>query len=109
MNNQYLVIKLSGNWIEREQTKQKIKMLVEDIDVLVDTNIVTCQSIQTIPKVDLSLRPESEEYVKRKIADALGNFIVENGLVRYYQSEEQFNVKITGEITVISKVGVNEK
>ena len=57
MNNQYLVVKLQGNWIEREQIKRRIEMFVGDIDVLDDKDIVTCHDTQEITKELTTTKP----------------------------------------------------
>lgn len=103
MNNQYLVIKLPGNWIEREQKKQRVKMFVEDIDVLDDENIITCHCTQAIPKERFVLKEDFKEYVKGKIAVGIGEYLLEKGLIRFKESEEDYTIKIDGVITVISE------
>lgn len=75
MNNQYLVIKLLGNWIEREQTKQRVKMFFDDIDVLNDENIITCHCTQSIPKERFILKEDYKEYIKAKIAVGIGEYL----------------------------------
>ncbi len=103
MNNQYLVIKLSGNWIKREQTKQIVKMFVEDIDVLNDENVITCHATQTITKERSYAYDAFKDYSKERIAVALGKYLLEQGLIRFVESEEEHTIKIDGEITVISE------
>lgn len=103
MKNQYLVIKLHGNWIEREQTKQRVKMFVEDIDVLNDENIITCHCTQAIAKEHFICKEDFKDYVKRKIAVGIGEYLLEKGLIRFKESEEEYTIKIDGVITVISE------
>lgn len=103
MNNQYLVIKLHGNWIDREQTKQRVKMFVEDIDVLNDENIITCHCTQAIPKERFILKEDYKDYVKGKIAVGIGEYLLEQGLIRFVEREEEYMIKIDGVITVISE------
>ena len=104
MKNQYLVIKLHGNLIEREQTKQRVKMFVEDIDVLNDENIVTCHCTKTITKEQSYCYGAFKDYSKEKIAVAIGKYLLEQGLIRFIESEEGYTIKIDGVITVISEV-----
>lgn len=103
MKNQYLVIKLHGNWIEREQTKQRVKMSVEDIDVLNDENIITCHCTQAIAQESFICKKGFKDYVKRKIAVGIGEYLLEKGLIRFKESEEEYTIKIDGVITVISE------
>lgn len=103
MNNQYLVIKLHGNWIDREQTKQRVKMFVEDIDVLNDENIVTCHCTQAITKEQNYLYEAFKDYSKERIAIAIGKHLLEQGVIRFSESEDKYTIKIDGVITVISE------
>lgn len=101
MNNQYLVVKLQGNWIEREQIKRRIEMFVGDIDVLDDKDIVTCHDTQEIAKEHSYHYEAFKDYSKKRIAVAIAERLLEQGLIRFVESEEEHTIKIDGEITVI--------
>lgn len=101
MNNQYLVVRLHGNWIDREQTKKRVKMFAEEADVLDDENIVICRGTQQITKEQSYCYGAFKDYAKGRIAVGIGEFLLEHGLIRFVESEEEHTIKIEGEITVI--------
>lgn len=102
INNQYLVIKLSGNWIAREQTRQKVKWAIDDIDVLDEKNVVTCHGAQLVRKEDCDRYKDLKDRIKESVAVALGKCLLERELISFVETKEGHNtIKIEGVVTVI--------
>lgn len=101
MNNRYLVIKLHGNFIENEQIKQRVKMFLNDIDVLNDEDVVTCYATKQISKEYICLYEELKDYTKQEIAVGLGKYLLDQGFINFVEREEEHSIKIYGAITVI--------
>lgn len=99
MDRRYLVIKLPDDAIEREQTKQNIKMLVGDNNVLNDENIITCRIVEAIPKHFFV--EDVEKYVKEKFAMSIGKYLFENELIRFDRREDVDDIKIGATITIL--------
>lgn len=105
---EYLVIKLKGNWIEREQTKKRVEMFFNDLDIMSAENVVTYKFAQKIEK-EHSYRYEAfKDYSKRRIANALGEQFLGDGVICFNESEDENGIKIEGVITVISETQKND-
>ena len=103
MSNHYLVLKLPGNWIEREQKKQRIKMFADNIDVLEESNVYTCHATKSILKEMFHTDEAFKNHIKGRIAVAIGEHLLEKGMIRFNESESKYGIVIDGEITVISE------
>ena len=104
MDNQYLVIKLSGGATEREQIKQDIKMLVGDNNVLNDENIATFRCVEAIPNHLVNDDLDNVvEHIKEKIAICIGKHLFESRLISFDQCEDVDDIKIGATITVIGE------
>ena len=104
MNNKYLVIKLPGNWIDREQIKQRIKIML-GVEVLDERSVVTYSGTQYMSAACKHDNKECEDYIKRSIASSIGRRIAATGLMRFSESQKDIcNIGITGEVTVIEEV-----
>lgn len=102
INNQYLVIKLPGDWIERDQTRAKVKWALDDIDVLDKKNVVTCHCAQLVRKEDCDLYKDLKDRTKERMAVALGKCLLERGLISFVETKGEYNtIKIEGVVTVI--------
>lgn len=103
MNNKYLVIKLPGNWIDREQIKQRVKMML-GVDVLDERQVVTCTGTQCISVERKRNDAGYEEYMKHLIAGSIGQGLAAEGLMSFTEEQKiDGMVRITGEITVIKE------
>lgn len=102
MNNRYLVIKLHGDFVENDKTKQRVKMLLNDIDVLNDEDVVTCYSTKRISKEYIFRYEEIKDYLKEEIAVGLGKYLLDQGFINFVEREEKHFIKIEGAITVIN-------
>lgn len=100
---EYLVIKLKGNWIEREQTKKRVEMFFNDLDIISAENVVTYKLVQKIEKENSYRYEAFKDYSKRRIADAIGEHFLKDGLICFNETEDENGIKIEGVITVISE------
>jgi hypothetical protein len=96
------VIKLHGNFIENEQIKQRVKMFLNDIDVLNDEDVVTCYATKRISKEYICRDEELKDYAKQELAVALGKYLLDQGFLNFVEREERHCIKIDGAITVIN-------
>ena len=105
MDNQYLVIKLPGNWIEREQCKQYYKRSVYGTDLeFVDDK--TIRAVHFIPDF-LSSNEDFKNRVKKGIATHIGEQLLEKGMLVFTETEEhsvcrEKGITIKAQITVIN-------
>lgn len=102
MNNRYLVIKLHGDFVENDKTKQRVKMFLNDIDVLNDEDVVTCYATKRISKEYVCRYEDFKDYSKQEIAVALGKYLLDQGFINFVEREEKHFIKIDGAITVIN-------
>lgn len=105
INNKYLVIKLPGNWIQREQCKQYYKHSVYGADLeFVDDETIRAGSF--IPYFLIS----SEDFknrAKKNIARYIGEQLLEKGMLVFTEPEEhsvcgEKGIMIKAQITVIN-------
>lgn len=101
-DQEYLVIKLPGGWIEREQARQKVKWAIGDIDVLDEKNVVVCRGAQLVHKEDCDRYKDLKDRTKERVAVALGKCLLERELISFVETKEGHNtIKIEGVVTVI--------
>lgn len=101
-DQEYLVIKLPGGWIEREQARQKVKWAIDDIDVLDEKNVVVCRGAQLVRKEDCDRYKDLKDRTKERVAVALGKYLLERELISFVETKEGYNtIKIEGVVTVI--------
>ncbi|MBR4000285.1 MAG: hypothetical protein IKI93_18300 [Clostridia bacterium] len=102
--SEYIVIKLPGNWIEREQMKVRIKALL-DAEVLDERNIVTYRCRQMIDEE--RYRGEAaikfEDYIKDEMAVRLGRNLLSEGLFRISKERNRFGTTLEGKILIINE------
>ncbi len=103
MKNQYLVIKLPGNWIEQEQTRKRVKVFL-GVDVLDERSVVTYSGTQDILRERRRCDKGCVDYVKSQIAYSLGKRLLSDGRIRFSENtKDSYTVSITGEITIINE------
>ena len=108
MDNQYLVIKLPGNWIEREQCKQFYKRSVYGADLeFVDDK--TIQAEYFIPEsVLLRFGEDFKNQSKKRIATHIGEQLLEKGMINFTEIQErgvgglERGLVIKAQITIIN-------
>lgn len=112
--NEYLVIRLKGSWIDREQTKGRVEMLLDGVcEVVKDDELVTNSAWQTIPEDGLfNLGENAKERIKQNIASNLGIYLMKKGLISFVETTENYGrelnaIKITGTVTTMK--GVNNE
>lgn len=100
MNNKYLVIKLPGNWIDREQIKQRVKMIL-GVEVMDERSVATycgTQAVATVRKCN------DKDYIKHNIASSIGQHLAADGLIHFREDRvNDHTVSIIGEVTVIKE------
>ena len=111
-NNKYLVIKLPGNWIEREQCKQFFKLSVygTDLEFVGDENIKSIGAEQFIPEeVSLRLNEEIKSQIKKGIAKHIGLQLLQKGMIDFTETQErgmhgtERGLTIKAQITIINE------
>ena len=108
MDNQYLVIKLPGNWIEREQCKQYYKRSVYGADLeFVDDKTIRAEHF--IPEsVLLRFGEDFKNQAKKRIATHIGEQLLEKGMLVFTETKErgvgglERGLVIEAQITVIN-------
>lgn len=99
----YILLKVRGSWIEREQTKGLIAMHFPDFVEVVREGIITVQAKQAIPKEfvykhkDINLMEET----KKRISIDLGRYLLDNDLIQFSEKVEEYVVNIIGSTLVI--------
>ena len=103
MNSQYIVIRVPGSWIEREQIKQRLKMFL-GLDVLDEKEVATYRARQYFTKEQADRSgADMRERTKRKIARCLAEHLLESGMLRFTESPNLHHILLDGEITFISE------
>lgn len=101
--NKYLVIKLPGNWIDREQIKQRVKMML-GVEVLDECSVVTYSGTQAVSAVRTRNDKDYMEYTKRIIASSIGQNLAADGLIHFREGQRNdYAVSVIGEVTVIKE------
>lgn len=93
--NDYIVIKLSGNWIEKENNKKRVGFLLHGIPnvEILENAAVTLRAAEMIPKEELDrFGDEFKEYIKMCISKEIGCHLEEHGVITF----EEANVKMDG-------------
>lgn len=104
--SEYLVIKLSGNWIEKEQAKFRVKYLLDGVtntEVLENAD-VRCLSSKKIPRTlfdKLGDREEFDKYIKDLISKEMGIYLMQEGLINFKEKIDDLYVEIIGSVNVI--------
>lgn len=102
MNNNYLVIKLPGSWIEQEQMRKRVKAFL-GVDVL-EEDVVTYRCQQLIDEIPKESSVRCEDFLKEKMAETLGRQLLEKGLFRIDKKPFRFGTSILeGKITIIDE------
>lgn len=105
MSNQYLVIKLPGDWIMREQLKQRLNMFMPDLEILDAGQVMDCICSKSIPTERCN--KEFKDYVKEHIAHDIGEFLFGQCAIRFNEREEEHCIVIDGALTVIREFQKN--
>ena len=87
--NDYIVIKLSGNWIEKEKNKKRVGFLLQGIpNVEVWENAaVTLRAAKMIPKEELDrFGDEFEDHIKMCLSKEIGCHLEEHGVITFEDS-----------------------
>lgn len=102
MISEYLVIKLPGNWIEREQTRARIKAFLK-LDVLDEKAVHTYSYEKRIPQevLDQYSAVNIVAAEKDRMAVFIGKSLVESGLLQFKEYEDGSGKMLEGCVTVI--------
>lgn len=110
INNKYLVIKLPGNWIQREQCKQYFKHSVygADLEFVDEKNIKTIIAEKFLPEHALRLGEEFKTQVKKDMAKHIGLQLFQKGMINFTETQErggyggERGLVIKAQITIIN-------
>ena len=99
----YILLKVKGSWIEREQTKGLISMHFPDSVEVVSDGIVPIQSTIKVDKEHIYYYKNTNlmEETKKRIASALGQYLLEQGYIRINEEAGQWDVEVKGTVLVI--------
>lgn len=93
--NDYIVIKLSGGWIEKEKNKKRVDFLLQGIPnvEILENAAVTLRAAKMIPKEELDgLGDEFKDHIKMRISKEIGCHLEEHGVITF----EEANGKMDG-------------
>lgn len=111
MSNNYILLKVNGGWIDREQIKGLLKMFFDDPRVeIVENGLVAINSTDKVSRVgvwDYNAK-DVENFTKDRIANSLGFFLLEEGLIHFQKDISSEFIKTTGSVLVV-KDHANEK
>lgn len=113
-NNKYLVIKLSGNWIENEQITGRLKYVLRDVPCaeVLENAAVKCYAAKYIAKEQLQAVNDETAYklaVKKQISDEIGNFLFGQNIIKFIETRDKFTVEIVGSCLVIKEGGADNE
>ena len=85
----YLVIKLSGNWIKQEQNKMRIRMRLKGLGgvELLEKSAISCMATRLEDKKILDECPDCKDHIKESMSRDIGLFLAENGLIAFEESD----------------------
>lgn len=102
--NEYVLLKLKGNWIEKEEAFGFLKMFMNtqrNIEIAND-QVVIVNAEQNIPKEEIALYGEDLiEYAKHNIPKEIGLYLEENGLIQYQEESKEGFLTLRGTVFVI--------
>lgn len=81
MISEYLVIKLPGNWIEREQMRIRLSAIMGEMN-LDEAAVAVYRGHRLIPK-ELPVNIDYMDYVKKNMCKALAEKLLQEGLIRF--------------------------
>ena len=106
MSDKYIVLKLTGNWLEQENTLARIKFLLQGLHgvEIKENDLITCKSSKISSKEQLqALMTDSyKDFVKHRIAQEIGEYMLDNGFITFTESDDELASKLTGTLTVLS-------
>ena len=114
----YVVIKLSGNWIEKEKNKKRIDFIFHDIPnvEVLENAAVTCTSAKLVMKEDLDRVGDNDRfkrYIKEHLSTELGYRLMEHGLITYDEKSGEMSglgtTQISATVVVIKEGAENER
>ncbi len=99
MRNEYLVIKMPWDYIERRRVEEEVIRLVGAINILDGADVITLVASKAI----LNHSPkEAEKFTKQSIAVDIGRRLLDIGGIQFRESSKGcFATEIEGSITVI--------
>lgn len=114
MSNKYLVIKLTGNWIDNEQITGRLKFFLQDVPCaeILENAVAECNTAKRITKEQLQVVNDDKFYkkfIKKHIAAELGDFLFGQGLINFDERNDGFITEIVGSVSVITKGANNGK
>lgn len=105
--SKYIVLKVSGNWIEQDQTERRIKFLLDGVPnvEVADEAIAKYSAWQAISNIPLEpgRKLNYETHVKMELARGLGYQLLKEGLIEFSKKEEEQSNIITATVTVIRR------
>ena len=103
----YLVIKLSGNWIEQEQNKKRIQILLQGLDgvAVLEKAAVKCQAAKLVMKEMLySCGDGLKDRIKTELCRDIGEFLEGQGCVTFEEKDhDKYATAIFASVVVIKE------
>lgn len=103
--SKYIMLKVSGNWIEQEHAVGRMKFLLVGVPNVefADEAIEKHSAWLSIPNTPLTSkeRTKYETSVKMELARSLGVQLLKDGLIDFAKEEGDFADKITATVKVI--------
>lgn len=103
--SKYIVLKVSGNWIEQEHAVGRIKFLLAGVPNVefADEAIEKHSAWLSIPNTPLTYkeRTKYEASAKAAMASRIGDQLLKAGLIDFEKEEGDFADKITATVKVI--------
>lgn len=106
MSENYILLKVHGNWIDREQIKGMFIMKGDPRIEVVSNGLITVKAVDKISAFDMhhfnaTEKKEIEKMTKECIAKSLGFFLLEEGLIRFDKKISWEMIETTGSVLVV--------
>ena len=107
MSNKYLVIKLTGNWIDNEQITGRLKFVLQDVPCaeVLENAVVECNASKLLTEEQLQAVNDEKsykEFIKKHISAEFGDFFLGQGLINFVEKKDKFTTQIIGSVFVIT-------
>ena len=103
--NDYVLIKLNGNWIEKEQARGRISFLLEHVKnaKIMKNAVMRMSASQQIHRFELDAVTEEQAttYAKNGIANKFAQELITSPAMEFITTQNGEYIKFTGNIAVI--------
>lgn len=95
----YILIKAPNNQVAAEQLKQKLRLLDPSIQIC-EKDLFTCGDSKYLPTEQAEF---ARQHAKLEMARDIGNFLLEQGYIKFSELEEPGTIRLDARLTVVKE------